>query len=232
MSCDALVFAPHPDDAEIACGGALLLLKQRNKRVVVVDATRGEKGTRGDEATRAREAEAATRMLGLAARENLGLPDTAVRDDEASAESLVRFLRSHTPRLLLAPHAHDPHPDHVACAQIAKRAFFLAGLARFRPELGAPFRPSLLLRYPLHEPIEPTFCVDITAVHEQKQKVIACYASQLTGASNAHFVKKLDIQQRIEIRDRFYGARIGVAAAEPFASEGPLPLSGLELFTG
>lgn len=220
--CDVLVFAPHPDDAEIACGGTLLLLAASKKRIVVVDATRGEKGTRGDAATRAKEAAAATAMLGLAARENLELPDTGVVDDEASAARLVAALRRHRPRVLLASVARDPHPDHVACAALASRAFFLSGLVNFHPELGAPHRPSLVLRYPLHEPVEPTLCVDITPVHAQKQDLIACYASQLQGASNEHFVKKLDIRERIEVRDRFYGAQIGTPVAEPFVALGPL----------
>ena len=222
--CDVLVFAPHPDDAEIACGGTLLLLTARKQRVVIIDATRGEKGTRGDEATRRREAEAATAMLGLAGRENLGLPDTAVVDDEASAALLVGALRRWRPRLLLATVAKDPHPDHVACSGLATRAFFLSGLVNFHPELGAPHRPSVVLRYPLHEPIDPTLCVDITTVHDKKQQLIACYGSQLTGGINAHFLRKLDIRERIEARDRFYGAQIGVRAAEPFWSSGPLAL--------
>lgn len=220
--CDLLVLAPHPDDAEIACGGTLLALAARGKRLVIVDATRGEKGTRGDAATRQREADAATALLGLAGRENLGLPDTAVVDDEASAARLVGALRRWRPRIVLAPIVKDPHPDHAACAALVTRAHFLAGLVNFHPELGAPHRPSLILRYPLHEPVEPTLCVDISAVHEKKQQLIGCYASQLSGASNAHFLKKLDIRERIEVRDRFYGAQIGVPVAEPFVATGPL----------
>ena len=228
-ACDILAFAPHPDDAEIACGGTLLLLGQQGRKLVVVDATRWEKGTRGDAATRESEAAAATKMLGLLARENLGLADTMVVDDAKSAALLVAAIRRWRPRILLAPHVKDPHPDHVACSQLAARAFFLAGLKNFHPEHGAPHRPAVVLRYPLHEPIEPTLCIDITTVQVKKQQLIACYASQLSGASNEHFVKRLAIKERIDVRDRFYGAQIGVTAAEPLWCAGPLAMRDLSV---
>ncbi len=56
----------------------------------------------------------AVEALGLVARENLGLPDTGVRDDDASARALVELLRRQRPAVLLAPHGRDFHPDHVA----------------------------------------------------------------------------------------------------------------------
>lgn len=232
MTCDVLVVAPHPDDAEIACAGAMLLLIAQGKKVAVLDMTRGEMGTRGDADTRAKERAAATKVLGLSERLSGGLPDTMVGDSEEARRALVGVIRKLQPRLLLAPIAKDPHPDHVATAQLVSSTFFLAGLTRLWPDLGPPHRPSLVLRYPLHEPVEPTICVDITKVWDKKREVVACYTSQLKGASNEHFIKKLDIWERIEIRDRAYGARIGVKVAEPYVAEGAVPLAGLSVLLG
>ena len=39
---DYLVIAPHPDDAELGAGGAILLLKSQGARVGVLDLTDGE----------------------------------------------------------------------------------------------------------------------------------------------------------------------------------------------
>jgi LmbE family N-acetylglucosaminyl deacetylase len=61
---DILVIAPHPDDAEMLCGGLLWKAKLAGKRMGVVDLTRGEMGTRGTIETRQQEAAAATKLLG------------------------------------------------------------------------------------------------------------------------------------------------------------------------
>ena len=74
-ACDWLVFAAHPDDAELGMGGTLLKARDRGLDVVLVDWTRGELGTRGNAETRAAEAQAATALLGLRERLNLDLGD-------------------------------------------------------------------------------------------------------------------------------------------------------------
>ncbi|MEK6237026.1 MAG: PIG-L family deacetylase, partial [Planctomycetales bacterium] len=70
---DALVVAPHPDDAELGMGGAILKFKSEGWKVGVLDLTDGEPTPQGDPRTRAAETAAATEILGLDWRENLGL---------------------------------------------------------------------------------------------------------------------------------------------------------------
>ena len=127
--CDVLALGPHPDDVEIATAGTLLLLRAAGRTITVVDFTRGEMGSRGTATERAAEAAAAAQKIGLLERHNLGLPDTGLRLDDHSTNLLVAALRSSRPQVLLAPHAHDVHPDHTVAAQITERAFFLAGPA-------------------------------------------------------------------------------------------------------
>ena len=71
---DALVIAPHPDDAELGMGGTMALMLERGMKVGVLDLTDGEPTPRGDPETRARETASATVELGIPWRENLGLP--------------------------------------------------------------------------------------------------------------------------------------------------------------
>src|SRR5690606_30809908 len=71
---DVLAFGPHPDDVELCAGGLLLRMRRAGHRCVVVDLTRGESGSRGSAEIRARETAAASALLGLVGRENLGLP--------------------------------------------------------------------------------------------------------------------------------------------------------------
>jgi LmbE family N-acetylglucosaminyl deacetylase len=90
---DVLAIAPHPDDAELCCGGLLLKARHAALRVGVVDVTRGEMSTRGSPALRRRETAAASHLLGVTARENLGLPDGRLHDDQRLRTALVRALR-------------------------------------------------------------------------------------------------------------------------------------------
>lgn len=230
--CDVLAFGPHPDDIEIAAAGTLLRLIQQGHTVSLVDFTRGEKGSRGTASDRDVEAEAAASQLGVQQRHNLGLPDTGIRDDDATIDLLVGALRTARPRLLFAPLAKDVHPDHTAAAMAVDRAFFLAGLKNHAPHLGAPWRPSVCLRYPGNQPVEPTIVVDISDLAEAKAAVVRCYASQLTPPDRSHLVQGLDLLERAEVRDRFFGARIGVRAAESFWHDGPLPLRAVGALLG
>lgn len=223
---DVLVLAPHPDDAEMSCGGTILELVASGRRVAVVDMTRGEKATRGSAEQRQRECDDASAVLGIHERVNLQLPDAELRDDDTCLAAVVGVLRRFRPRILLAPADRDLHPDHEATGMVARRAYFHSGLKNLLPELGPPHRPRLLLHYPLHEEVAPTLCVDISAVAEKKLEAVRCYATQFGGADRAHLAR-LDLLQRAEARDRFYGAQMGCLAAEPFSSAGPLPLSGL-----
>src|SRR5580704_7208875 len=115
--CDALVFAPHPDDAELCCGGLLLKAGRAGMKLGVIDITRGEMGTRGTPEIREKEAAAATRLMRLSARENLGFPDGYLRDGDDLRTALVNALRKYRPSLLLIPHWEDQHPDHAAVGQ-------------------------------------------------------------------------------------------------------------------
>ena len=44
MPVDVLAFGPHPDDAEIGCGGMLLKMKALGHRTGIIDMTTGDMG--------------------------------------------------------------------------------------------------------------------------------------------------------------------------------------------
>lgn len=231
---DVMVLAAHPDDAEIGCGGTILRLTSAGRRVAIVDATRGEVATRGTPQTREIEARAASAVLGLHARHNLGLRDGALFADEASTIVVVEMIRRLRPRILLAHLAVDVHPDHVAVAELARRAFFHAGLRNVAPDAGEPHRPRLLVRYFGNDTAPPTFCVDVSEWLERKREAVRCYASQLPAdeAGRAHLVRRLDPVERFMARDRWFGAQCGCAAAEPFVVDGPASLDEIAFLLG
>jgi LmbE family N-acetylglucosaminyl deacetylase len=77
---DVLAVGSHPDDLEITCGGTLAKLVRQGYRVGMIDLTSGEPTPRGTPELRAREAEAARDVLGVAVRDNLGLPNRVLMD--------------------------------------------------------------------------------------------------------------------------------------------------------
>jgi bacillithiol biosynthesis deacetylase BshB1 len=219
MPVDLLVFAPHPDDAELSCGGWLALTRTRGQHAVVVDLTRGELGTNGSVVIREQEAAAASEVLGLSARENTGLPDGGLTaEDPEQVAALVAVIRKYRPGLAVAPWIEERHPDHAAAGRLAQKAWFFAGLVRYRPELGAPFRPSRLLHYLQRTEVLPDFVVDVSSVWERKRASVACHASQFPPATSAG-------TGQFEVRDRYWGASIGVAFGEPYRLGAPVPIA-------
>ena len=92
IKLDILVMAAHPDDAELSCSGTILSYIAQGKKVGIVDFTRGEMGTRGTPEIRLQESNEATKILGLHARENLGLADGFFQNDQASQLILMEVM--------------------------------------------------------------------------------------------------------------------------------------------
>ena len=65
MKLDILVFAAHPDDAELGCGGTIASHVAQGYKVGVIDFTQGEMGTRGNPELRLKEATVAHFVMKL-----------------------------------------------------------------------------------------------------------------------------------------------------------------------
>jgi len=233
MKLDALIIGAHPDDAEIAMGGTILRLQDAGKRVGVLDITRGEMGTRGSMQDRDAETAAATKLLGLAYRGNMNLPDGRVVNDVPTREALALRLRDLQPDLVLTHHCEDLHPDHATVGRMTREAWYLSGLKRLAELDGGPpaKRPTRLLHYLGHVAFDPTLVVNIDAQWERKLEVIRCYASQIQpagqGDQGAHFLFGSDILSRAETRARYFGELISAHYGEPLLHEGPMGVEDL-----
>jgi bacillithiol biosynthesis deacetylase BshB1 len=217
---DLLAFGPHPDDVELFCGGLLASMQAKGYRIGVVDLTRGELSSRGTPATRAAETEAASAVLGLAFRDQLGLADTGLAPwSDAQLLPIVASLRRHRPEIVVAPWERERHPDHEAASALVARAVFLAGVRNFAtdPQLPA-FTPRTVLYYPMRHLGEPSVIIDTSAVAERKLAAVRCYASQVQADPDAPptLVGSPLSLESIDARDRFYGAQIGAAHGEPY----------------
>ncbi|MGE3164223.1 MAG: bacillithiol biosynthesis deacetylase BshB1 [Planctomycetota bacterium] len=234
MSVDLLVVGAHPDDAELAVGGTLLRAKREGLRTAVVDLTRGELSSRGDLVTRAAETRRATEILALDHRENLELPDGAVRDSDPARARLADAIRRLRPRFVLAPWKEDLHPDHAGAGWLTERTWYLCGVGKFAAGT-EPFRPRGLGFYMCHTPFAATAVVDVTSVWERKLEAVRCYASQFGEALGAPPVAGLPptkISQphflaAIEGRARDHGLLAGCVFGEPLRWEYPVLLGGV-----
>lgn len=187
MNLDLLAVGPHRDDVELTCGGTLIKAVDGGKRVGILDLTQGEMGTRGSAGLRAQEAERARALMGVHVRENLGLPDAGITNDDATRATLVQMIRRLRPRVVIAPAPRGRHPDHRRTTELVRDACFLAGLRKYAPGEHEAFRPFKLLHVIAYREdyTKPTFVVDITAQFERKLEAIMVYGSQFDGLTQA-----------------------------------------------
>ncbi len=130
MPVDILAIAAHRDDVEQTCGGTLLKMTQLGHRTGILDLTQGEMGTRGSAADRAREAAEAARILGVAWRGALDIPDGRVENTWENRLKVALAIREQRPRVVILPYWKGRHPDHYTASGLGYEACFLAGLAK------------------------------------------------------------------------------------------------------
>jgi len=216
---DLLAIVPHPDDAELLCGGTLIRAADHGHGTGVLDLTAGELGSRGTPELRHAEAERASRVLGLAERRNLGLSDARIRNDDDSRRLLIEAIRELRPRVVILPYLEGRHPDHRIAAELGYDACYLSGLKNY-PASGGVHRPSKVLyaaAYREHTH-KPTFVVDISDVFERKLDAIRCYGSQFDDvkAMGELYPAAVPLYDLVRIQDAHYGSLIRAAYGEPF----------------
>jgi len=227
---DALIVAPHPDDAELGMAGAILRLKAEGRSVGVLDLTSGEPTPHGSPEIRARETAAATEILGLDWRANLGLPNRSLEPTLEARAKLAGVFRQTRPHWIFAPYWIDAHPDHVAATQLIEAARFWSKLTKTDLP-GQPHFPERIFYYyclHLRQIFQPAFVLDISDYWDRKQAAVECYRSQFVDNQPAGLPTPVEhLRQQAAV----WGWSIGVSYGEPFASREPIGLSGMNGLT-
>lgn len=243
---DVLALAAHPDDVELCAAGTMLVLADQGYRTGIVDFTRGELGTRGTPEGRLEEAAAASEILGLAARDNLGLPDGDIQNTKANQLELIRRIRRYRPHIVLATAEKVRHPDHGNATQLSVDALFYSGLRKVEtveddgtPQ--EPWRPHHVLHYMQALDFEPTLVVDVSSVWERRVQALLAYKSQFynpAASSTADdepetYISNPDFFHWVEARARVQGYRIGATYGEGFLyRHGPIGVTDLVVSLG
>jgi LmbE family N-acetylglucosaminyl deacetylase len=131
LAAPAIVFAPHPDDECLGCGGMILRKIATGAAVDLVfvsDGAASHAGLMAPACLRRR------RMLeGRAAAARLGVPDERVtflgypdgvlsRSQARATADVVALLEARPPKQVFVPHAEEPPDDHRAVRSIVLEA--------------------------------------------------------------------------------------------------------------
>ena len=211
---------PHPDDAELGMGGAILSMLSSGLQVGILDLTNGEPTPYGSIETRQRETDSASEILGIKWRQNLGLPNRSLEASLENRKALAEVFRTVKPKWIFAPYWEDAHPDHLAATQLVDAARFWSKLTKTDMK-GDPFHPNRIYNYfcvHLKLALQPAFVLDISEHWEKKKKAIAAYHSQFIEgrATNPSFIDQLESEAA------YWGKTIGVRYGEPFTSREPI----------
>jgi len=206
--------------------GAILRFKAEQLRVGILDLTSGEPTPHGSLVVRQHETEAASQLLGVDWRRNLGLPNRSLEPTLEARRQVAGVIRLVKPRWLFAPYWEDAHPDHVAATQLVEAARFWAKLSKSDLP-GEPHHPERMFHYfcvHLRLAVQPAFVLDISQHWQAKRASIECYQSQfVTGRPT----DRPSIVDRLHHEAAYWGGLIGCRYGEPFASREPLGLASL-----
>lgn len=197
-SSAVLVFAPHPDDDVIGCGGSIAKHVDAGRAVAIVYLTSGEAGSLAHgkaalAAIREAEARAAASLLGVTDLVFLRQPDGGLEMGPSLVAELVRLLRVRRPGTVYLPHRGDGGSDHRAASAAVEEAIGRAAGPWF-PELGAaPWSVPVALGYEVWTPLARVSCVeDISDVIERKLAALALHRSQVEEVAYADAIRGLN----------------------------------------
>jgi bacillithiol biosynthesis deacetylase BshB1 len=223
MKLDILVFAAHPDDAELSCSGTIIKHIKLGKKVGIVDLTRGEMGTRGTAEIRDEESKAASKILGIHVRENLEMEDGFFELSKENQLKVIQMIRKYQPEVILANAIEDRHPDHGRAAKLIQEVHFKSGLTKVRTSYDGieqkAWRAKKVFHYIQDRLLKPDFVVDITEEMDQKMESVRAFKSQFYDPNSAEpstYISSPDFYEAIISRCREMGKLSKGTYAEGF----------------
>ncbi len=186
-----LAISCHPDDIEFGMMGTLILVKRAGCDVHLINIANGSVGSadlppREIAAVRWREASRSAELLGATLHECL-VDDLEVFYTQDLIRRITGLVRQVKPDIVFTLSMEDYMEDHMNAARLAVSGTFLRNVPNYRsiPELPAVFEDAMLYHSTPHiltdmmrRPIVPEMYVDITEVIDEKERLLACHASQ------------------------------------------------------
>jgi N-acetylglucosamine malate deacetylase 2 len=201
----------HPDDESFNGAGTAMKYASTGARIVLVTATRGQRGKRGEPplctpeelpALRERELRDAAAIIGIDALHLLEYQDRELGDApiEEMRVALVTVVRRERPSVVLTfdPNGFNAHPDHVAISRFTSDAVAAAADPRWYPQSGAPHSVGRLLWTPPFPQWEipgaeagphagADFIVDVSRWRERRIAALRAHRSQQLSIDRCFF---------------------------------------------
>jgi len=218
MKIDVLVFGAHPDDVELGCGGTVIKLVEQGEKVGIIDLTSGELGTRGTAQSRKVECETATKILGVAVRDNMNFKDGFFKDDETHKLALIKKIREYCPEIVIANAPTDRHPDHGRASQIVVDACFLSGLEKVNTKQKV-WRPKAIYHYIQFNYLQSDFVIDISRQMGEKIEAVKAYKTQFYNSDSKEtetIISKKGFLESVKYRAQDLGRQANCEFAEGF----------------
>jgi LmbE family N-acetylglucosaminyl deacetylase len=186
-----LAVSCHPDDMEFMMWGTLLLLRQAECSIHYINLANGSAGSatlRPEQAAALRRAEAMkeAEVLGAVFHESI-VEDLEVFYTQELIRRVTALVRQVKPDIVLTMSLEDYMEDHMNTGRIAVTATFLRSVANYRsiPDEPAVFQDAMLYHSTPHiltdmmrRPIVPEIYVDVGPAMAEKERALACHASQ------------------------------------------------------
>ena len=210
-----IVFAAHPDDETIGCGGTIKKLSQNGCEVIVVFATTGNTGidqSRSYEKNikniRLKEANSAAKILGIKKIISWKNSSQELQYNIKSLHETIELIRKEKPDLVISHSNIDKHNDHIVLNKIITQACLKAG-ENLLPSLGFTYRVKNVWAFEVVDILSNVdYVVDISDQLKFKIDAINKYKSQ-------HKIVK-GIKNFIEGISLVRGYQIGTKNAEAF----------------
>ena len=222
---DILAFGAHPDDIEIAMGGAIVKFKDAGYSVGLVHLTNGEPTPKGSLKIRKTESEKASNALGADFRLTLDMPNRYLFDSVENRTKVAELIREHRPKIIFAHYWDDQHPDHIAAHQIAHNARFYAKLTKTDMKFGPWFPPKIYYFMAVHLrfAFEPSLIVGLSEDQfQRKVEALKSYQSQFDWAPGSQ------IYDRVTAGCNYFGSLIRQPYGEPFITKEEVAISNVE----
>lgn len=193
-----LVFAPHPDDDIIGCGGSIARHISHGDQVAVVYMTSGEAGNLKYEpallaALREAEAQQAAGALGVTDLTFLRYPDGYLEFGPRGLDDIVALIRRKRPTRVYIPHQLDTVPDHQITHRLVREGCRRAS-GPWYPQCGIePWQVDTVLAYEIWTPMtEVGLSQDISEFMPLKLQALQQHQSQIESIAYDQAIQGLN----------------------------------------
>ena len=180
-----MVFAPHPDDDILGCGGSISQHAGQGHEIITVYMTSGEAGSHTCPshelgARRENEARQASSLLGIKETIFLRNPDGFLEYNQDNMIRIISLLREKRPDLIYLPHQLDGNEDHRVTSKLVLDASRRSSGPWFQQCGTLPWEVKTILAYEVWTPLQDfSYIEDISSCMEQKLTALRLHSSQL-----------------------------------------------------